>query len=112
MKLSSEALKPVFEEVKKLSEDDPTTTEDGKAIAVGLIEIYLKNLGASDYKTAVMNLTNARSGMSAIIDTGLKGRALVTSLRNEHNAQLVDAFVHYLNLMLITAEAHHHGHLN
>lgn len=112
MKLDSEALKPVFAEVDKLGENDPDTIEGGRALAVGIIEIYLKNLGARNHQTAIINLTNARAGMLAIMEAGLKGRITMESLKTPENTQLVDSFIHYLNIIMVTAEAHHHGHLN
>jgi len=112
MKLDKAAIQLVFAEVDALSNWDSASSADGKAIAVGLIELYLQKLGAKDGQTATINLTNARAGLLAIMQTCQRGEQELNALRTESNKELCDAFVKYLRILIVQADAHYSGHLN
>lgn len=106
MKLDLKALEAVFTEVNEF--DD----EQGKAIAVGLIETYLKKLGATNHQTAVINLTDARAGLQAIMQTCAKADSVIRTIRRPDNQELADAFIGYIQIIYQQANAHYSGHLN
>lgn len=112
MKLDPQALEEVFKEVSALSEGEPDTSSDGNAIAVGLIETYLRKLGATNGQTAIINLTNTRAGLLAIIQTCVRAEDTIKSLKTPATSELCDAFIGYIRIIAHQADAHYAGHLN
>jgi hypothetical protein len=112
MKLDPQALEEVFKEINDLAQGDSSSAEEGRAIAVGLLETYLKKLGTTNYQTAIINLTNTRSGLLAIIQTCAKAEAVIGSIRTSENNELCSAFIGYIRIIAQQADAHYAGHLN